>query len=200
MNKITSRLTLLVSICAAVTGCAVSKVDPLTVPLAYKPDSKPVLVGSFSCTAIARVQGFDARGDKTLGVRTHESKPLKADVTLGSDPVPWVQEGVQHILGQNGVVFQGRGPALLVWVNSLRTTESIWHRSSYDAQVSLVAQLQSPSGKICWQGTGTGSAGDYGYPGSIEDYQETLNSALDAAVAQMAGPQGFKDALCQCAN
>jgi hypothetical protein len=58
----------------------------------------------------------------------------------------------------------------------------------------------SPSGRPCWRGTGQGSGGNYGYSGSIPDYQETLNAALDAATLQMTQPQAFKDGLCQCVD
>jgi len=203
MHKIIHKVSLLLLACGAVAGCAaVSKVEPLSIPLAYKANPKNVgAMGSLSCAAtLASVQVSDARTDKTLGKRTHESKPLKADVTTGSDPAPWVRDGVQGLLAQNRVIFQGSGPTLLISLDTLRTTESIWHRSSYDAQVSLTGELRSPSGKTCWKGTGEGKGGNYGYSGSVENYQETLNEALDAATLQMTQPQAFRDALCHCGD
>jgi len=195
------KITLLVLLCVAVAACAVSRVEPLAIPLVYKATAANAgMVGSLSCNAISDVQVTDARGDRTLGVRTHESKPLKADVSAGSDPVTWVRDGVQGVLAQNGVNLQGSGPKLLVSLDTLRTTESIWYRSSYGAQAVLTGQLQAASGKVCWKGTGAGSGSNYGYSGSIQNYQETLNSALDAATVQMAQSQGFKDALCHCGN
>jgi hypothetical protein len=195
------KTALLALLCLAVVSCAVSKVEPLSVPLAYKADTKDFgRLGSLSCNAISQVQANDARTDKTLGIRTHESKPLRADVTAANDPASWVQEGVQGLLTQNGVTLQGRGPVLMVSLDGLRTTESIWHRSSYEAHVALLGELMSPSGRPCWRGTGQGSGGDYGYSGSIPDYQETLNAALDAATVQMTQTQAFKDGLCQCVD
>jgi len=196
MNK----MTLLALACAAVAGCAaVSKVEPLSIPLAYHANPKNAgALGSLSCAAIARIEVSDARSDKTLGMRTHESKPLKAEVTAGSDPAAWVRDGVQGFLAQNGVAFQGSGPTLLISLDALHTSESIWHRSGYEAQVALSGELKSPSGKSCWKGTGVGRGGNYGYSGSVENYQETLNEALDAAILQMTQPQAFRDALCHC--
>lgn len=195
------RVMLSVLACSTVVGCAVSKVEPLSVPLVYKVDPKNAgSLGSFPCAASAQLQVSDVRIDKTLGVRTHESKPLKADVMPGSDPRAWVGDGVQGLLGQNGVIFAGGGPRLVISIDSLHTTESIWHRASYEAQVALTGQLWSPSGRPCWQGTGAGKAGNYGYAGSVENYQDTLNSALDAATLQMIQSQAFKDALCHCSN
>jgi len=199
LAKIIPSVTLLVLACGAVTGCAVSKVEPLSIPLAYKANSKNAgALGGLSCAAIARIEVSDARRDKMLGIRTHESKPLKAEVTAGSDPASWVQDGVHGVLVQNNVTFQGNGPTLLISLDMLRTTESIWHRSSYEAQVAMTGELQSPSRKPCWKGTGVGRGGNYGYSGTVENYQETLNNALDAAILQMLQSQTFKDALCHC--
>ena len=44
------------------------------------------------------------------------------------------------------------------------------------------------------------SSGNYGYAGSVQDYQETLNGALDAASMHLAESQGFRAALCHCAD
>jgi hypothetical protein len=195
------RTTWAASVCIGLAACAVSKVDPLTIPLAYKTNTKNAgAFGSLSCAVLSQVQVTDARIDKTLGVRTHESKPLKAEVSAGSDPAAWARDGVAGLLTQNGFTFQNGAPQLVITIDTLRTSESIWHRASYGAQVTMTGWLRSRSGKICWQGTGSGSGGDYGYAGSVEDYQETLNGALDAATVQMVQSSGFKDALCHCAD
>jgi hypothetical protein len=194
------KMTLLVLACLVVTACAVSRVDPLSVPLAYQTNPKNAgVLGLLSCNSISQVQVNDGRSDKTLGVRSLESKPLKADVSTASDPVAWVQSGVQGLLQQNGVV-QGSGPKLLVTLDNLRTTESIWHRASYDARVGLTAQLQGPSGKACWKNTAEGTGGDYGYEGNVATYQGMLNSALDSATLHLVESPGFKDALCHCGD
>jgi len=183
-----------------ISACVVSSVQPLSIPLVYKPNTKQLLgPGPFACSALSTVQVTDARTDKVLGERTHESKPLKAEVTAATDPATWAQVGIQSYLTQNG--FQlGSGPKLYVSITYLRTAESILRRASYEAKISLSGQLKSPSGKTCWQGQADGSSGDYGYAGSIQDYQDTLNGALDAATFQMVQPAPFKNALCQCGN
>ena len=197
MYKIT--LAILIPLTAA--ACAVSRVDPLSVPLAYRANAKNVgLLGGLSCSAVSQVQVQDARTQKTLGTRLHESKPLRADATAGSDPASWVGDGVQSVLRQNGFSTQGGGPSLVVMLDSLHTVESIWHRSSYDARITLTGELRSTAGKVCWKGSVEGQGGNYGYSGSIVDYQETLNAALDSATSNMVLAPGFKDALCHCAN
>jgi len=186
----------------AFAGCAVSRVDPLSIPLVYSTSPKNAGVfGGLSCNAISQLHVTDARSDTSvIGIRTHESKPLKAAVTSSTDPTVWVGSGVQGFLRQNGIAPQGRGPRLLIALDSLHTTESIWHRSSYEASLALTASLQAPSGRVCWRQTVQGTGGNYGYAGSIPDYQETLNAALDNASLNLVQSAGFKDALCQCAN
>lgn len=185
----------------ALSACAVSRVDPLSIPLVYRVNPKDASVlGGTPCSALSQVQVTDARAEKNLGTRVHESKPLKADVTAATDPAAWARDGVQTFLGQHGVIVQGSGPKLLVSINAMNTVESIWHRSSYDAHISLTAQLQSPGGRICWKQATDGAADNYGYSGSILNYQETLNDALDAATLHLAQSQEFKDAMCHCTN
>ncbi|MGB6603367.1 MAG: hypothetical protein WA747_09000 [Steroidobacteraceae bacterium] len=192
---------LVMSAFVVVSACAVSRLDPLAIPLTYKPDPKNAgVLGGLSCNAISRLQVSDARVEKTLGIRTHESKPLKADVTAANDPAAWVRDGLQSFLAQNGASFQGNGPTLLVSLDSLHTVESVWHRAGYDARIALTAQLQSPAGKTCWKESVEGTGGNYGYAGSMQNYRETLNWALDAASMDLAESQGFKTALCHCAD
>lgn len=197
----TTRIVVTVSF-FVLAACAVSRVDPLSVPLVYTANPKNAGVfGGLSCNAISQVQVTDARSDKSvIGIRTHESKPLNAPVTASTDPAVWVESGVQAFLGQNGIVPQGHGPKLAITLDSLHTTESIWHRSSYDASLALSASLQSPAGKVCWTQTVEGTAGNYGYAGSIPNYQQTLNAALDSASLKLLQSPGLKDALCHCAN
>jgi hypothetical protein len=196
------RRATLVSLICLVTACAVSKVDPLAVPLAYKAGARavPVAARTSSCPAISRVEVEDRRSDKVLGVRFHESKPLKADVTTTSDPAAWVHDGMQTFLSGKGMTPAPGGPKLLVELRALRTEENIWHRSGYGAKISLIARVQSPAGKTCMEQPVEGKGGNYGYSGSIENYQETLNSALDDATQHILDSPLFESALCQCAR
>jgi len=184
----------------AIAACEVTRVDPITVPLVYKANPRNVgVLGGLSCNALS-VQAQDARTQKLLGTRVHESKPLKADVSAGGDPAAWVSDGVQSVLGQNGFSAQSGGPILAVTLDSLHVVESVWHRSSYDGRITLSAALRSRGGKTCWKGSVEGQGGNYGYAGSILNYQETLNATLDAATANMLLAPGFKDAVCHCAD
>jgi hypothetical protein len=196
------RKTTVVSLICLVSACAVSKVDPLAVPLAYKSDARavPAAARTSSCPAISGVEVEDRRSDKVLGVRFHEAKPLKADVTAASDPAAWVRDGTQTFLSGKGLISASSGPKLLIELRALRTEENIWHRSGYAAKISLVARLQSPAGKVCMEQPVQGKGGNYGYSGSIENYQETLNSALDDANQHILDSPLLDSALCQCAS
>jgi hypothetical protein len=179
-------------------GCAVTQVNPLTVPLLYKPDPKaPALTGALSCTTIGAIEVADGRATKVLGERMSESKPLKAEVTAAGDPAGWVKEGVTSYFSHVGVQVGGSGPQLSITLDQLHTTESILRRASYDAKVALTGELKS-GGKSCWRGTVQGTGSDYGYAGGISNYQIALDSALDAASQQMLSPQAFRDAMCHC--
>jgi hypothetical protein len=182
-------------------GCAISTVEPLSVPLLYKsaPETAASLI-SLTCPYLAHVQVLDKRSDALLGVRYLESRPLKADVSAGGDPVAWAQGGVQEYLGQNHIKTANVGPSLVLELNSLKTAENIYHRSGYEARITFAATLQSPLGKSCWHAALEGKASNYGYAGSIEDYQEVLNQALDQTAAQIVGSTDFGTALCHCAD
>jgi hypothetical protein len=195
------RTIFLVCMSVAVAACAVTAVQPLAVPLAYKPASNAdTVLKTLSCASVAQVQVEDKRGEKILGTRFLENKPVKADVTAASDPAPWVRSGVESFMAQNGFKMAPAGAKLVIDLESLKTSENVWHRSGYEARILLGATLRSPSGKTCWQDSLEGKSGNYGYSGSIENYQETLNGALDAATLHMLESSSFTTALCRCAG
>jgi hypothetical protein len=183
----------------SLAACAVSKVDPITVPLNYVPPTDPLeLPHTLSCPAIAALEVKDLRTDPLLGERHSESKPLKADVMSDGDVAAWVGVGVQNVIGAYGLNPGASGPTLLIEIKSLHTSENIWHRAGYEGRIDLTAHVLSPSGRSCWESTVTGKAGNYGYAGSIPNYQETLNYALARAALQLVDSPEFEKALCQC--
>lgn len=185
-----------------VGACAVSKVDPLTVPLVYTPDQKNAnTLGTVSCPAISEVQVQNAlTTGNLLGVRTHESKPLKAEATTNSDIAAWVQGGVQGFLMQNGFSLSPAAPKLVIRLDSLHSTETIWHRASYSAQIAITGSLSTKSGKTCGGQRVNGEGGDYGYAGSIQAYQNSFNTALNNATGNLLRAAGFQESLCDCAK
>jgi hypothetical protein len=185
----------------ATAACTVSSVEPLAVPLTYIADPQPDAARrTFSCPSVARIQVDDKRAEKTLGVRAYTSKPLKADVTAANDPALWAREGMQNFMARNGIKIAPDGPQLIVGLDTLRTSESMRRRSDYEARIVLAAELQSPRGRTCWEESAEGKGANFGYSGNIEDYQEMLNGALDAATLHILDSDGFKNALCHCAD
>jgi hypothetical protein len=60
--------------------------------------------------------------------------------------------------------------------------------------------LPAGGGPACWSERAEGSSENYGYAGSIENYQETLNQALDRAAMRALSSPGFRKAVCSCAG
>lgn len=196
------KTTLAAFVLFGVGACAVSKVDPLTVPLTYTPDPKNAnTLGTVSCPVISEVQVQNAlTTGNVLGIRTHESKPLKADATTNSDIAAWVQSGVQGFLMQNGFSLQPSAPKLVIRLDTLHSTETIWHRASYSAQIAITGSLRTAGGKTCGGQRVDGDGGDYGYAGSIQNYQNSFNAALNKATGNLVRAAGFQESLCDCAK
>ena len=191
----------LVALVLGLAGCAITSVEPLDVPLAYAPPAEPTtLPPPPSCPALARIDSTDVRKDPVLGVRSLEGKPLQADVTASNDPAAWVRDGVRANLHRDGFVIGGAGPVLSLELRNLRTTENVWHRAGYDARIDLGASLRTAGGRVCWSASLAGKGGNYGYAGSIVNYRETLNQALDRATQSLVDAPSFGPALCQCSD
>ncbi|HEY8181956.1 MAG TPA: hypothetical protein VII32_06920 [Thermoanaerobaculia bacterium] len=184
-----------------VMACSSPKtVAPVSVPLQYKMQAK---AGEFpvvdACAAIGDVRVTDARSDKTIGKRYLENKSAEsAAVTTTSDVAGWVQGGAEDALRRAGAnVGKSGAPTLRLTVDQISTTENVLHRSGYEGRVVMTAEL-TRGGTSCWKDRLDGFAENYGYAGSIENYQETLNHALDRAMIRMLGSSEFKRAACSC--
>ena len=62
------------------------------------------------------------------------------------------------------------------------------------ASTSFSSTASSPA--PCWKGRISGSGTNYGKAGNPENYQETLNRALEKATAELLSEKSFQDALC----
>lgn len=192
---------LLAGLLLGLTGCAITSLQPLSVPLAYAPSSDHVPpTPAHRCPVLGAVEVKEARKDLLLGVRSLEGKPVQADVSSSNDPAAWVRDGVQALLGREGYTIGGAGPVLAIELRNLKTTESVWHRAGYDARIDLHATLSTPTGRVCWSASLAGQGGNYGYAGSIENYRETLNEALDHATQSLVDAPSFSSAICQCSD
>jgi hypothetical protein len=158
------------------------------------------LTPAHRCPVLGPVEVQDVRTSPLLGVRSLEGKPMQADVSLSNDPSAWVRDGVQALFGREGFSTGGAGPALAIELRNLKTSESVWHRAGYDARIDLHAALRTPAGRVCWSASLAGQGGNYGYAGSVENYRETLNEALDHATQSLIDAPGFASAICECTD
>jgi hypothetical protein len=184
-------------------GCATpSSVTPLSIPLVYKTVATP---GDFStlatCASISDVQVIDARADKAIGRRfVEDNAATVAPVTAASDVAAWVRAGAMEVLKQSGVSLGKPGaPVLRIAIEQIRTNENVVHRSGYDGRIMISGKLSKKGGgSVCWSDRADGESENYGYAGSVENYQETLNHALDRAMIRMITIPEFRRAVCTC--
>ena len=197
------RRTIALIILACIVGCSTpSSVAPLSIPLQYKTMISP---GEFAalpaCAAISKVQVEDTRDEKAIGKRFVEGKSSPAaSVTASTDIAGWVRDGVESALKRAGVGSNAGGPILHVTIDQITTSENVLHRAGYEGRVILSAELRGANGQTCWKDRADGFAENYGYAGSVENYQETLNHALDRAVVRIPSAPEFKKSVCGCGS
>ena len=177
-----------------------STVAPLSVPLTYKSMINPAELATLPpCAALSKVEVTDARSEKNIGTRFVEGKTSSgAPVTASTDVAEWVRAGVDNALHHSNVASdKASAPTLAVTIEQITTSENVLHRSGYEGHMTLTFELRN-GGKSCWKDRVDGSAENYGYAGSIENYQETLNHALDRAVTRAFNNPEFKKSVCNC--
>ena len=183
----------------ALVACSSAPMAPVSVPMSYKTMASPAEFPSAqSCAAVSKIDVSDNRSDKTLGKRyQQESSSTTYPVTTTSDIGEWIQSGASAALQKSNVNVGSRGPTLRLRVDQITTSESVYHRAEYNGRVALTADVMSGS-RSCWNGRVDGSSQNYGYAGSAENYQETLNHALDRAMLSLLNNSDFTNSLCSC--
>ena len=116
------KLSLTVLMSLGLLGCAVERVEPMTVPLVYAPSPNSAgITGVLSCTAIGRDRSNRCAGPTSPSACVRlQNKPLNARVSTSSDPTAWVRQGVDSYLSHNGLKIQASGPKLALTLNSWR--------------------------------------------------------------------------------
>lgn len=188
--------TFIIAACTAIP----TSLGPIAVPLQYKTIANP---GEFpalpQCASISNVQAVDARSEKMIGKRYVETKPsITAPVSTSSDVAAWVRAGAMETLRRAGVSQNSKGPALRLTVRQIVTTENVARRSGYEGRIMMTAELRDRSGNRCWQDKTEGASENYGYSGTAENYQETLNHALDRAMIRLFNDPAFQKSVCSC--
>jgi uncharacterized lipoprotein YajG len=183
-------------------SCVQDSVEPLSVPLQYRMmASADELVALPDCAALSAVVVVDAREDSVLGTRVNEGRDAPpVPVTASSDVSEWLRTGVEEALRTNGVSLARSGaPVLRIEIERIRTFENVYRRAGYEARISLSAAIaaQGETDSACWIRQSNGHAENYGYAGTAENYEETLNHALDRALIALFESPGFREAVCE---
>ena len=177
-----------------------SSVGPVSVPLKYKLQASAGEFATAPCAGVSDVRVTDTRTEKNIGTRFVEGKSAPAAVvTAASDVSEWVQTGAREALKRAGATStKSNAATLALSIESIATSENVLHRSGYEGRIVLSAELSNASGASCWKERLEGFSENYGYSGSVENYQETLNHALDRAMIRMLNSPEFKKAICSC--
>jgi hypothetical protein len=186
---------------AAVTvfaACGPSTLAPYTFPASYQLMGSP---GDFSvapeCARYATIVVEDGRADASkVGVRYLEEGGARYDVGMDGDVEAWLRQGVEQAFRQASIGQDAAsGHTVTVTLESVTTDEAVYRRAEYDGKVVLRTRVSG--GGADWQGGTDGFAENYGYAGKAVNYQETVNHALDRALARLVNDSGFREALCQ---
>jgi len=178
------------------SACAPSDLSPYTFDAMYQPVGS---IGEIStapdCATYRELVVEDGREDDTVGVRYLEEGTDRYDVTMGGDAEEWLRDAVDHAFSQAGIEKSGdSNRTVRVTLERIETDEAVYRRAEYDAKVVLEAAV---SGGASWDAKKDGFSENYGYAGSAENYQETVNHAADRALAALVNDSGFLDALCK---
>lgn len=154
------------------------------------------------CMAVSKLVAEDARDDKEgpIGKRRYEADAgLSGDspIRITGDLVAWLQEGVQTIADRAGVKSAESAPVLVVRLKGLELNEETHDNSDWRANVTLDVELERASGESCWRSEYWAGGKNWGDPKNKVNYRETINRALDRALADLMKDKAFADALCE---
>jgi hypothetical protein len=195
MNVTPSILSLAaaLSLAAVLAGCAGTEdLAPLSFPVhyAFMADSSDYQVAP-TCASYGALKIMDARKNRAkVGMRYSEKGGPRYDVRMEGDVEAWVRAAAKQAFTAAGI-GSGGSKTVKIRIESIVTDESVYSRAAYDGTVILRADVGKFSANV------KGFAENYGYAGSAENYQETVNHALDKAMANLVNDPGFRKALCR---
>lgn len=176
-------------------ACGPSSLAPVTFDAVYAPMGS---IGDFDpaddCATFGDLVVEDGRDGEVVGRRYMEEGGERYDVSMGGDVEGWLQDAVEHALDQAGIEHSDASDRTIrVTLERVETDEAVYRRAEYDAKVVIEAAV---SGGESWSDKKDGFSENYGYQGSAENYQETVNHAMDRALADLVNDAGFTAALC----
>ena len=154
-----------------------------------------------ACAVAGDVTVSDSRTETAVGERSDEDTPdRKQTISMGGDAIGWVTKGFEEISRQASLRLREAGkPEVSLSLAKVWIIEVTAFNAEYDGRVVVdVSVLPAGGGKACWSERMEGTAENYGRPGKEVNYQETVNHALDRAMAKTLGSDEFLKALCSC--
>jgi len=133
------------------------------------------------------------------GLRFEENKPdVTYPIEMTGDAVAYVQSALVANLKRAGSPAGGpSASALAVTLIQLNLEERTYHNAEFSGGVGLDLVLTTGSSPApCWKGRISGTGTNYGKAGNPVNYQETLNRAVEKAMAELLFQKSFQDALC----
>ena len=189
----TMKTTCLALIGMAAAACAPSLLAPTTFSADYTMMGS---IGDFStapeCATYGELEVVTPSDLSKVGVRYLEEGDRRWDVGMTGDAEAWLRAGVESALRAASIEQSDSGPTLTVELVSILTDESVYRKAEYDGKVAIRGRVSGAD----WSATKDGFAENYGSPGSNTNYQQTVNHALDRALAALVNDSGFTGALC----
>jgi hypothetical protein len=182
------------------SGCKVSSVEPMTFPATYRPEGAAGAVTvAPACAVVHELDVVDGRSDKSLvGARSIQDKDARSDVLIEGDIEAWLRAAISRGLVQGHFPQEeGADLDLRFELESIQIDEVAYRNSTYEGRVILGVEIvNSTTGDAIWSHRADGVSTNYGRPGNPTNYQETINHALDRAVARALNEPALRDALC----
>lgn len=184
----------LIGVAAATAACAPSMLAPTTFSADYTMMGS---IGDFStapeCATYGELEVVAPADLDKVGVRYLEEGSERWDVGMTGDAEAWLRAGAESALRAASIEQDDSGPTLTVELVSITTDEAVYRQAEYDGKVAISGRVSGGD----WSATKDGFAENYGSPGSNTNYQQTVNHALDRALAAVVNDAGFHGALCE---
>ena len=184
----------------ATLACAGPLTGGMYFTLSYYPSGGAVPHSVPSCSGPIVVTVTDAREKPAeAGKRFEENKPdVVYPIQIDGDAAAYVRSALEANLKRAGSPGGGETTsALAATLVQLNLEERTYHNAEFSGEVGLDLVLKTASSPApCWKGQISGSGTNYGKAGNPENYQETLNRALEKATAGLLSQKSFQDALC----
>ena len=176
-----------------------------TFQLAYYSQDLTVPPALPACSGPIAVVVTDVRRNPTeAGQRFAQGQPTDIyPILMTGDAAAYVGAALEIGFRRAGSPGLGQTASTLsVWLVQLRLEEKTFYNAEFSGGVGLeVADYVANSQTPCWRGQVTGTGTNYGRAGNPENYQETLNRALEKAFSNLLAQKAFLDALCgKCAS